>query len=214
MTREKDIAKKLLEIKAIFLNPEKPFIWASGIKSPIYCDNRLILSFPKVREEIENELANIIKEEYPDCEGIMGTSTAGISHAAIVASILNLPMGYVRTKAKIHGRNNKIEGIVKKGQKIVVIEDLISTGGSCIDVVQALREAGANVLGVASIFTYNMDISKKNLEQLNIKNRSCTNYDELINVAIENNYIKEKQKKSLLMFRDNPNNDCWYSNKN
>ena len=207
--REKEVAKKLLEIKAIFLRPNEPFIWSSGIKTPIYCDNRLILSYPDVRKIIEKELANLIKEKFSECEGIMGTSTAGIGHAAIVADILNLPMGYVRTKNKEHGRKNKIEGLITENQKIVVIEDLISTGGSCIEVVNALREVGADVLGIVSIFTYDMEVAKENLKAANITNYSCTNYDQLITVAIENGYIKKEEKEQLLQFRNNPSGENW-----
>ena len=206
---EKLIAKDLLSIGAVFLRPEEPFTWASGIKSPIYCDNRLTLSDINVRNDVENGLAEVVRRHYPEAEVLMGTSTAGIAHAAITATILNLPMGYVRGGAKDHGRQNRIEGRLEKGQKVVVIEDLISTGGSCIEVVEALREEGAEVLGVASIFTYGM---KKGLERLaaaNVKNVSLSNLDALVEVAADEGYIRHEDKARLLKFRDNPSDESW-----
>ena len=189
----KKIAKSLLEIEAVFLKPDDPFTWASGIKSPIYCDNRLTLTAPKVRDEVENGLAQVIKENYPEVEVIMGTSTAGIAHAAITADILNLP----------------IEGKLEKGQKVVVIEDLISTGGSVIDVVNVLREAGAEVLGIASIFTYNMQKSKDRLQEANVKNVSLSNFDTLVEVAADEGYIKQEDIQRLIKFRNNPSDESW-----
>ena len=206
---EKEIAKELLSIGAIFLRPDEPFIWASGIKSPIYCDNRLTLSFPSVRTKIENGLASLINENYPEAEILMGTSTAGIAHAAITADILNIPMGYVRGSSKDHGRKNQIEGKLEKGQKVVVIEDLISTGGSVIDVVNVLRDAGAQVLGIASIFTYNMEKSKKKLEEAKVRNISLSNFDIMVEVAVEEGYIKPEDKEKLIAFRNNPNDESW-----
>lgn len=210
---EKRIAKDLLDIKAVFLSPDRPFIWASGIISPIYCDNRLTLTAPAVRSDVENGLAEIIRQFYPECEILMGTSTAGIAHAAIVAHILNLPMGYVRSGSKDHGRKNQIEGKLEKGQKTVVIEDLISTGGSVIEVVNVLREAGAEVLGIASIFTYGMKKGIDNLISNNVKNISLTNFDTVVNVAAESGYINEKDIKRLLQFRDNPSDSGWMGEK-
>lgn len=206
---EREIAKDLLSIEAIFLKPEDPFTWASGIKSPIYCDNRLTLTAPEVRTKVENGLAKIIKENYPEVEVLMGTSTAGIAHAAITADILGLPMGYVRGSNKDHGRKNQIEGRLQKGQKVVVIEDLISTGGSVIDVVNVLRDAGAEVLGIASIFSYNMKKSQENLEAANIKNISLSNFDIMVEVAVEENYIKAEDKEKLIAFRNNPSDESW-----
>lgn len=206
---EKLIAKDLLSIGAVFLRPEEPFTWASGIKSPIYCDNRLTLTSPSVRNDVENGLAEIIKKHYPDAEVLMGTSTAGIAHAAITAHLLDMPMGYVRSGAKDHGRGNQIEGKLDKGQKVVVIEDLISTGGSVIEVVDVLREAGAEVLGIASIFTYGM---KKGLERLaaaNVKNVSLSNFDAVASVAAEEGYIKESDVERLIKFRNNPSDESW-----
>ncbi len=205
----KKIAKALLSIGAVFLRPEEPFTWASGIKSPVYCDNRLTLTAPEVRNEIENAIADTIKNEYPECEVIMGTSTAGIAHAAIAGHILGLPMGYVRSGAKDHGRANRIEGKLEKGQKVVVVEDLISTGGSVIDVVDALREAGATVLGVVSIFTYNMQKGLKRLEAADVKNISLTNFDTICEVAAEFNYIKSEDISRLIAFRNNPDDESW-----
>ena len=206
---EETIAKDLLSIEAIFLKPDDPFTWASGIKSPIYCDNRLTLTAPAVRTEVENGLADVIKEYYPDAEVLMGTSTAGIAHAAITADILGLPMGYVRGSSKDHGRKNQIEGKLEKGQKVVVIEDLISTGGSVIDVVNVLREAGAEVLGIASIFTYNMQKSKDALAEANVKNVSLSNFDVMVEVAAEEGYIKPEDKEKLIAFRNNPSDESW-----
>lgn len=206
---EKLIAKDLLSIKAVFFRPEEPFTWASGIKSPIYCDNRLTLTAPKVRTDVENGLAKLIKENYPDAEVLMGTSTAGIAHAAITAHILDMPMGYVRSGAKDHGRQNQIEGKLEKGQKVVVVEDLISTGGSVLEVVNVLREAGAEVLGIVSIFTYGM---KKGLERLaaaEVKNISLTNFDVIAEVAAEEGYIKSEDVERLIKFRNNPSDESW-----
>lgn len=206
---EKEIAKELLGIKAVFLSPDKPFTWASGIKSPIYCDNRLILTSPEARDKVEKAIAESVKKHYPEAEVLMGTSTAGIAHAAIAAHLLGMPMGYVRGSAKDHGRNNRIEGRLEPGQKVVVIEDLISTGGSSIDVVEALREAGAEVLGVVSIFTYGM---KKGLERLaaaNVENHSLSNFDTLVEVAAEENYIAPEDVARLRKFMSNPSDESW-----
>lgn len=202
-------ANALLEIKAVFLRPDEPFTWASGIKSPIYCDNRLILTVPKQRDFIENAIAETVKREYPQAEVLMGTSTAGIAHAAIAAHLLKMPMGYVRSGNKDHGRQNRIEGRLERGQKVVVIEDLISTGGSVIEVVEALREAGAQVLGIVSIFTYGM---KKGLERLaaaNVKNVSLTDFDTVIKAAAESGYIESADIERLRAFRDNPSDESW-----
>ena len=206
---EKLIAKDLLSIKAVFFRPEEPFTWASGIKSPVYCDNRLTLTAPKVRCDVENGLAEIIKTHYPEAEVLMGTSTAGIAHAAITGHIMGLPMGYVRSGAKDHGRQNQIEGKLEKGQKVVVVEDLISTGGSVLEVVQVLREAGAEVLGVASIFTYGMKKGIERLEQANVKNVSLTNFDVIAQVAADEGYIKSEDVKKLIAFRNNPSDESW-----
>jgi orotate phosphoribosyltransferase len=206
---KKLIAKDLLSIAAVFLRPEQPFTWASGIKSPIYCDNRLTLSDTKVRNNVENGLAEIVRTHYPEAEVLMGTSTAGIAHAAITATILDMPMGYVRSGAKDHGRTNRIEGRLEPGQKVVVIEDLISTGGSCIEVVEALREAGAEVLGVASIFTYGMKRGLERLEAANVKNVSLSDLDTLVEVAAEEGYIKPEDKARLIAFRNNPSDESW-----
>ncbi len=206
---EKLIAKDLLSINAVFLRPQQPFTWASGIKSPIYCDNRLTLSAPRVRDDVENALAKVVEEYYPDCEVLMGTSTAGIAHAALTANILNLPMGYVRSSAKDHGRTNQIEGKLEKGQKVVIIEDLISTGGSVIEVVNALRNAGAEVLGIASIFTYGMKKGIDRLAEANVKNVSLTNLDVIAEVADEQGYIKPEDKEKLIKFRNNPSDESW-----
>ena len=203
------IAENLLKIKAVFLRPNEPFTWASGIKSPIYCDNRLTLSDTQVRNDVENGLAQLIKEHYPQAEVLMGTSTAGIAHAAITATILDLPMGYVRSGAKDHGRGNQIEGKLLPGQKVVVVEDLISTGGSCIEVVNVLREAGADVLGIVSIFTYGM---KKGLERLaaaEVKNVSLCDLDTLVEVAADKAYIAPEDKERLIKFRNNPSDESW-----
>ena len=206
---EKRIAKDLLKIKAVFFRPEEPFTWASGIKSPVYTDNRLTLTAPEVRDDVENGLAEMIRQNYPDVEVLMGTSTAGIAHAAIVGHIMNLPMGYVRSGSKDHGRQNQIEGRLEPGQKVVVVEDLISTGGSCIEVVNVLREAGAEVLGIVSIFTYGM---KKGLERLaaaNVKNVSLTNFDVIAQVAADEGYIKAADVQRLIAFRNNPSDESW-----
>ncbi|MBQ0085931.1 MAG: orotate phosphoribosyltransferase [Prevotella sp.] len=196
------IARQLLKIKAVYLRPENPFTWASGIKSPIYCDNRIILSYPKVRDVVEKAIADTVKEHYPDCDALMGTSTAGIAHAAIAATLLDMPMGYVRGSAKDHGRGNRIEGRLEKGQKVVVVEDLISTGGSCIEVVEALREAGAEVLGIVSIFTYGLKKGLERLAEAKVKNISLTDFDTLIHVAAEEQYINEQDIDKLLDFRN------------
>lgn len=206
---ERIIANELLSIGAVFLRPEQPFTWASGIKSPIYCDNRLTLSYPETRTKVENGLAGLVKAYYPECEMLMGTSTAGIAHAAITASILGLPMGYVRGGAKDHGRANRIEGRMDPGTKVVVVEDLISTGGSCIEVVDALREEGATVLGIVSIFTYGM---KKGLERIaaaGTVNHSLSNLDVLVEVAVEKGFIAPEWKGRILAFRDNPSDESW-----
>ena len=206
---ERIIANELLSIGAVFLRPEQPFTWASGIKSPIYCDNPLTLSYPETRTKVENGLAELVKAYYPECEMLMGTSTAGIAHAAITASILGLPMGYVRGGAKDHGRANRIEGRMDPGTKVVVVEDLISTGGSCIEVVDALREEGATVLGIVSIFTYGM---KKGLERIAAPgpvNTSFSNLDVLVEVAVEKGFIAPEWKGRILAFRDNPSDESW-----
>ena len=203
------IARDLLEIHAVFFRPEEPFTWASGIQSPVYCDNRLTLTAPEVRGHVENGLAQVIREEYPDAEVLMGTSTAGIAHAAITAHLMNLPMGYVRSGAKDHGRQNQIEGRLDPGQKVVVVEDLISTGGSVLEVVDVLRQAGAEVLGIASIFTYGM---KKGLERLaaaGVKNVSLTNFDVIAKVAAEQGYIRPEDVARLIAFRNNPSDTGW-----
>lgn len=207
--REKDVAKGLLSIKAVFFRPEEPFIWASGIKSPVYCDNRLTLTAPEVRTLIENSIADVIKEEYPEADVIMGTATAGIAHAAIAAHILGLPMGYVRSGAKDHGRGNQIEGQLNKGDKVVIVEDLISTGGSVIDAATALRNAGAEVLGIVSIFTYGMKKGLDRLAQENLKNISLTNFDVISEVAVDESYILPEDRERLLTFRNNPSDEGW-----
>ena len=199
---QRQIAKELLSIGAVFLRPEEPFTWASGIQSPIYCDNRLTLSAPAVREKIEAGLAALVREHFPQCEALMGTSTAGIAHAAITATLLGLPMGYVRGEAKSHGRTNRIEGRLDPGTKVVVVEDLISTGGSVIDVVEALREAGAEVLGIVSIFTYGLRKGVERLAAANVVNYSLSNLDALVDVAVEQNYITPAQKQQILDFRN------------
>ena len=209
---EKQIAGALLSIGAVFLRPEEPFTWASGIKSPIYCDNRLTLTAPEVRDQVENGLMEVIRREYPDVEVLMGTSTAGIAHAAIVAHMMHLPMGYVRGGNKDHGRQNRIEGKLEKGQKVVVVEDLISTGGSVIDVVEALREAGAEVLGIASIFTYGMQKGLDRLAAAGVKNVSLSNFDVLVQVAAEKGYICPEQVERLIRFRNNPSDESWMHN--
>lgn len=206
---EEKIAKDLLSIKAVFLKPEDPFTWASGIKSPIYCDNRLTLSAPEVRKDVEAGLAEIVKEKFPEAEILMGTSTAGIAHAAITATILDMPMGYVRSGHKDHGRQNQIEGKLEKGQKVVVIEDLISTGGSVLEVVDVLREAGAEVLGVASIFTYGMQKGIDRLKEADVTNYSLSNFNTLVGVAAEEGYIKEGDVVKLKTFIKNPSDPAW-----
>jgi len=206
---DKLIAKDLLSIGAVFLRPDQPFTWASGIKSPVYCDNRLTLTSPNVRNDVEKGLAEIVKKEYPECEVLMGTSTAGIAHAAITGHLLDMPMGYVRSGSKDHGRGNQIEGKLEKGQKVVVIEDLISTGGSVIEVVEALREAGAEVLGVASIFTYGMQKGLDRMKAANVKNVSLTNFDTIVEIAAETGYIKDEDKARLIAFRNNPSDESW-----
>ena len=206
---KKLIAKDLLKIKAVFFRPEEPFTWASGIKSPVYCDNRLTLTAPEVRLDVENGLAKLIKDNYPDAEVLMGTSTAGIAHAAITAHILGMPMGYVRSGAKDHGRQNQIEGKLEAGQKVVVVEDLISTGGSVLEVVNVLREAGAEVLGIVSIFTYGMKKGLERLEAANVKNVSLTDFDTVAEVAAEENYIKPEDVQRLIAFRNDPSDESW-----
>ena len=203
------IAKDLLSIQAVFFRPEEPFTWASGIKSPVYCDNRLTLTAPSVRNDVENALAETIRREYPDVEVLMGTSTAGIAHAAIVGHIMGLPMGYVRSGSKDHGRKNQIEGRLEPGQKVVVVEDLISTGGSVIEVVNVLREAGADVLGVVSIFTYGMQKGLDRLAEAKVKNVSLTNFDVIAQVAAEEEYIKKEDIVKLIAFRNNPSDESW-----
>ena len=205
----KIVAENLLKIKAVFLRPNEPFTWASGIKSPIYCDNRLILTAPESRDIVENAIAETVKKEYPEAEALFGTSTAGIAHAAIAGHILGMPMGYVRGSSKDHGRNNKIEGKLEKGTKVVVIEDLISTGGSCIDVVDALREAGAEVLGIVSIYTYGMKKGLERLSEANVKNVSLTDFDTVIEVAAKIGYIEASDVERLKAFRDNPSDESW-----
>lgn len=203
------IAKDLLKIKAVFLSPDEPFTWASGIKSPIYCDNRLTLTAPEVRNDVEKSLAEVVKANYPDAQVLMGTSTAGIAHAAITAHLLDMPMGYVRSGAKDHGRQNQIEGKLEKGQKVVVVEDLISTGGSVIEVVNVLREAGAEVLGIVSIFTYGMEKGLKRLAEAEVKNISLTDFDAVAEAAAEEGYIKPEDIKRLIAFRNNPSDESW-----
>ena len=207
--KEKEIAKALLSIGAIYLRPDEPFTWASGIKSPIYCDNRLTLTAPEVRNLIENTIAETVKREYPEAEVLMGTSTAGIAHAAIAAHILGMPMGYVRGSAKDHGRGNRIEGKLEKGQKVVVIEDLISTAGSCVEVVEALREAGAKVLGVVSIFTYGMQRGLDRLANAQVRNVSLSNFNALLDVATESGAIAEGDRERLQRFMANPSDESW-----
>ena len=204
-----EVAKNLLKIKAVFLKPNEPFTWASGIKSPIYCDNRLTLSYPKIRKVVENGLVEVIKTYFPTCEVVMGTSTAGIAHAAYVSDILDLPMGYVRGGSKDHGRGNQIEGVVPVGKDVVVIEDLISTGGSSIEVVEVLREAGCNVLGIASIFTYNLKKGIDRLQAANVINHSLSNFETLVKVAAEENYIAESDINKILKFQANPSDPSW-----
>ncbi|MBR3396387.1 MAG: orotate phosphoribosyltransferase [Lachnospiraceae bacterium] len=209
MSTQELIAKDLLAIKAVFFRPNEPFTWASGIKSPVYCDNRLILTAPDVRIDVENAIAQTIRHEYPETQVVMGTSTAGIAHAAIAAHILDLPMGYVRSGAKDHGRQNQIEGRLEPGQKIVVVEDLISTGGSVIEVVNVLRDAGAEVLGIVSIFTYGMKKGLDRLAEANVKNISLTNFDCIAKIAADDGYISPSDVQKLLAFRDNPSDESW-----
>ena len=206
---EKRIAKDLLSIGAVFLRPEEPFTWASGIKSPVYCDNRLTLTAPAVRDDIENGLAELVRKYYPEAEVLMGTSTAGIAHAAITGHILNMPMGYVRSGNKDHGRQNRIEGKLEPGQKVVVVEDLISTGGSVLEVVNVLREAGAEVLGIVSIFTYGMKKGLDRMAEANVENHSLTNFDVITRVAAEEGYIKPEDVERLIAFRNNPSDESW-----
>lgn len=203
------IAKDLLSIKAVFFRPDEPFTWASGIKSPVYCDNRLTLAYPEVRTHVEEAIAATVKANFPDAEALMGTSTAGIAHAAISAQIMGLPMGYVRSGAKDHGRQNQIEGKLEKGQKVVVIEDLISTGGSVIEVVNVLREAGAEVLGIVSIFTYGMQKGLDRLAAAEVKNVSLTNFDVIAEIAAEDGYIAKQDVERLIKFRNNPSDESW-----
>lgn len=209
MERKIQIAKDLLSIRAVFFRPEEPFTWASGIKSPVYCDNRLTLTAPAVRTDVEEGLAEVVKEYYPDAEVLMGTSTAGIAHAAITGHLMGLPMGYVRSGAKDHGRQNQIEGKLEAGEKVVVIEDLISTGGSVLEVVNVLREAGAEVLGVASIFTYGMQKGIERLAEANVKNVSLTDFDTIAAVAAEEGYIRAGDVARLIAFRNNPSDESW-----
>ena len=209
MELSKQIAKDLLSIKAVFFRPDEPFTWASGIKSPVYCDNRLTLTAPEVRTDVENGLVQLIRENYPDVEVLMGTSTAGIAHAAICGHIMGLPMGYVRSGAKDHGRQNQIEGRLEQGQKVVVVEDLISTGGSVLEVVEVLREAGAEVLGIVSIFTYGMKKGLDRMAAANVKNISLTNFDEIAREAAEEGYIAESDIQRLIAFRNNPSDESW-----
>ena len=208
------VAQGLLSIGAVFLRPQEPFTWASGIKSPIYCDNRLILTAPAVRETVERAIADTVHREFPQAEVLMGTATAGIAHAAIVGHMMGLPMGYVRSSSKDHGRQNQIEGRLEPGQKVVVIEDLISTGGSVLDVVSVLREAGAEVLGVASIFTYGMQKGLDRLAAANVKNHSLTNFDVIADVAAKQNYIRPEDVARLIQFRNNPSDESWIGGKN
>lgn len=203
------IAKDLLSIKAVFFRPDEPFTWASGIKSPVYCDNRLTLAYPEVRTHVEEAIAATVKANFPEAEALMGTSTAGIAHAAISAQIMGLPMGYVRSGAKDHGRQNQIEGKLEKGQKVVVIEDLISTGGSVIEVVNVLREAGAEVLGIVSIFTYGMQKGLDRLAAAEVKNVSLTNFDAIAEIAAEDGYIAKQDVERLIKFRNNPSDESW-----
>lgn len=209
MSRKEEIAEALLSIQAVFLRPKDPFTWASGIHSPIYCDNRLTLSFPEVRRKIEKGLAELVREHFPEASALFGTSTAGIAHAALTAEILDLPMGYVRGSAKDHGRQNQIEGALSEGQPVVVVEDLISTGGSVIDCVEVLRKNGAQVLGVVSIFTYGMEKGKKRLKEADVENYSLCGLDSLLPVAAGKGYIEEKEVAKLLRFRDNPSDESW-----
>ncbi len=208
-TREVQIARALLKIRAVFFRPDNPFTWASGIQSPVYCDNRLILTAPAVRAEVERRIAEVVSEYYPAAEVLMGTSTAGIAHAAIAAHLLNMPMGYVRSGAQDHGRKNQIEGRLEPGQKVVVVEDLISTGGSVLEVVSVLRDAGAEVLGVASIFTYGMEKGFSRLQEAGVQNVSLTNFDVIAQVAAEEGYIAKEDVRRLIAFRDRPDDESW-----
>ena len=210
---QNEIAKDLLSIKAVFLSPDEPFTWASGIKSPVYCDNRLTLTAVEVRNHVENGLVSLIKENYPDAEVLMGTSTAGIAHAAICGHLMGMPMGYVRGGNKDHGRKNRIEGKLLPGQKVVVVEDLISTGGSAIEVVNALREEGADVLGIVSIFTYGMARGIKALADADVKNVSLTNFDAVVEEAVKEGYIKEEDAPRLIAFRNDPSDESWIGGK-
>ncbi|MBQ4297745.1 MAG: orotate phosphoribosyltransferase [Clostridia bacterium] len=209
MTRKEATAKDLLAIRAVFFRPEEPFTWASGIKSPVYCDNRLILTAPEVRVRVEEGLAALIRENYPEAEALMGTSTAGIAHAAIAGHLLGLPMGYVRSGAKDHGRQNRIEGRLEKGEKVVVVEDLISTAGSVLEVVDALREEGAEVLGIVSIFTYGMERGLRRLADADVKNVSLTDFDTVARIAAEDGYIRPEDVRRLIAFRDDPSDESW-----
>ena len=209
MDISRTVAKELLKIEAVFLRPDDPFTWASGIKSPIYCDNRLTLTAPETRTVIEESMAQVIRENYPDVEVLMGTSTAGIAHAAITGHIMGLPMGYVRGSAKDHGRTNQIEGRLEPGQKVVVVEDLISTAGSVLETVEALRNAGAEVLGIVSIFTYGMKKCIDRMAEKDVKNISLSNLDVLVDVAVEDGYIRPEDKDRLLKFRDDPSDESW-----
>ena len=209
MNREVQIARDLLSIGAVFFRPEEPFTWASGIKSPVYCDNRLTLTAPEVRNDVEYGLMELLKEHFPEAEVLMGTSTAGIAHAAITAHLMGMPMGYVRSGAKDHGRNNRIEGRLEPGQKVVVIEDLISTGGSAIEVVEALREAGAEVLGIVSIFTYGMQKGLDRLAAAGVENTSITDFDTIVDVAVETGYIQADDARRLMKFRNDPSDESW-----
>ena len=213
MTTEQLIAKDLLSISAVFFRPDEPFTWASGIKSPVYTDNRLILTAPEVRNDVERAIAETVEREYPEAEVLMGTSTAGIAHAAIAAHILRMPMGYVRSGAKDHGRKNQIEGRLEIGQKVVVVEDLISTGGSVIEVVNVLREAGAEVLGIVSIFTYGMKKGLTRLAEADVKNVSLTNFDVIAKEAAEEGYIKQEDIERLIAFRNDPSDESWIKTK-
>ena len=209
MELNRKIAEDLLKIRAVFFRPEEPFTWASGIKSPVYCDNRLTLTAPDVRNDVENGLAELVRTYYPDAEVLMGTSTAGIAHAAIVGHIMGLPMGYVRSGSKDHGRQNQIEGKLEPGQKTVVVEDLISTGGSVIEVVNVLREAGADVLGIVSIFTYGMEKGLKKLTEAEVTNHSLTDFDCIAQVASETGYIRPEDVQRLIAFRNDPSDESW-----
>ena len=209
MQLSEQIARDLLSIGAVFFRPDEPFTWASGIKSPVYCDNRLTLTAPEVRAHVENGLKQVILENYPDAEALMGTATAGIAHAAITAHLMGLPMGYVRSGAKDHGRQNQIEGRLEPGQKVVVVEDLISTGGSVLEVVDVLKEAGAQVLGIASIFTYNMKKGLARLQAAGVKNVSLTDFDVIAKVATDENYIRPEDVERLIAFRNDPSDESW-----